>query len=82
MTIDDWLLDLDPIRRRRRLREKVTDEDSPLGLKPVDADQGHLGSPITVEAKTSPDAFLMEITDLGRGEHAGDSDYYRTTYSD
>jgi hypothetical protein len=80
-TPDDFLLDLDPARRRRRLREEEPDEKSPGSRKVPDADQGRSGV-LMVERKLSPDAFLAMVTDAGRrgGDGVQDEDYYRTHY--
>jgi hypothetical protein len=83
-TVDDFLLDLDPIRRRTRLRAEAEQTEPPTKPKPVDADQGNLGSPLSVETKLAPDAWLMEVTDAGRigGDGVQSEDFYRTNPTD
>jgi hypothetical protein len=82
-TADDWLLSLDHNRTRRlaRAEQRTTVEESTVAPVP-DADQGALGVPPSTKPSRSPDSWLMEITDIGRGEHTGDSDDYDRLYAD
>jgi hypothetical protein len=81
-TPDEFLMSLEPAVQRKLRREAVESEVEPPKPRVPDADQGHRGSPITVETRPAPDAWLAEVTDLGRygPDGVGDEDYYRTNY--
>jgi hypothetical protein len=79
-TADDWLLSLDHNRTRRLASQEQHPVQKSTGSTP-DADQGALGVPPSTKPRRSPDSWLMEITDISRGEHTGDSDDYDRLYS-
>ena len=56
------------------------EEEEPPAPKVPDADQGVRGLPPGAGAKRSPDSWLMQVTDKGRGELVGDQRHYDDLY--
>lgn len=81
---DSWLADRE--RATHGLGPKhgqpLDDDGEPVEQSVPDADQGgsHRGSSPGAGKQRSADAWLMEVTDEGRGEHAGDSRHYDDLY--
>jgi hypothetical protein len=79
---DEWLFDLELQARRLPARQAEPDPEPAKTRSVPDADQGMRGLAPTATKKRSPDAWLVELTDLGRHGPGGvaDPDYYDNTF--
>ena len=79
---DDWLADRERSTHGLQPRHgtPVNEDAQPVEASIPDADQGAKGTPPGGRKKRSPDSWIMELTDLARNEHAGDSRHYDDLY--